>query len=100
MNRSDKHRHWQHHINTWRASAMSQRAYCADNDLSLASFGYWHKKLAAAPAGSRGKLIRLATATPVAHVHVRLAQGIELSIPAAALGEVLPTLLDALEARV
>lgn len=100
MNRSDKHRHWQHHINTWRSSGLSQRAYCTEFALSLASFSYWHKKLGAASPGSRGKLIRLtAAAAPVAHVHVRLARGLELNIPVAALGEVLPTLLSALEAR-
>lgn len=43
---------WENHIHAWQASSQSQRAYCQAQTISLASFGYWRKKLRpeAAPA--------------------------------------------------
>jgi hypothetical protein len=36
---------WTDHIESWQASDQSQRAYCLAQGISLASFGYWRKKL-------------------------------------------------------
>ncbi len=36
---------WQEHIAGWRASGLSQRVYCRNNHLAVATFGYWRRKL-------------------------------------------------------
>jgi len=48
--RTDKHyggkqTFWQQHIDAWRQSDQSQQRYCQANDLALATFGYWRRKL-------------------------------------------------------
>lgn len=35
---------WKAHLEAWRASGLSQAAYCHRHQLSLASFGYWRGK--------------------------------------------------------
>lgn len=44
MSHSHKQQYWQAHINAWQDSGLSQAAYCQDQQLSLASFGYWRKR--------------------------------------------------------
>jgi len=44
---------WTAHVESWQASGQTQRDYCQTQGISLASFGYWRKKLrphAAPPA--------------------------------------------------
>ena len=41
---------WQEHLAQWRASGMSQGAYCRQPGLRLAQFGYWKKRLLTARA--------------------------------------------------
>jgi hypothetical protein len=41
---------WQEHFTQWRASGMSQVAYCRQQGLRLAQFGYWKKRLLTAQA--------------------------------------------------
>lgn len=36
---------WQHHIDTWQSSRLSQKAYCQGAEISLHQFGYWRRKL-------------------------------------------------------
>jgi hypothetical protein len=36
---------WQHHVQSWQASGLSQAAYCKHHQLKLATFGYWRSKL-------------------------------------------------------
>lgn len=36
---------WQHHVQSWQASGLSQAAYCQHHQLKLATFGYWRGKL-------------------------------------------------------
>lgn len=36
---------WQEHLAQWQASGMSQVAYCRQQGLMLAQFGYWKKRL-------------------------------------------------------
>ena len=36
---------WQEHLAQWQASGMSQVAYCRQQGLRLAQFGYWKKRL-------------------------------------------------------
>ncbi len=40
----DKVEHWRAHVEAWRASGLSQRAYCADHDLLPHRLSYWSRK--------------------------------------------------------
>ncbi len=35
---------WQHHLQSWQASGLSQAAYCNQHQLKMATFGYWRSK--------------------------------------------------------
>jgi transposase len=41
-----KQSQWSAHVQGWQASGVSQAGYCRTHGLSLASFGYWRRKLA------------------------------------------------------
>lgn len=36
---------YQHHVNAWKESNLSQAKYCRENDLIRHRFGYWKRKL-------------------------------------------------------
>lgn len=82
---------WQNHINAWRESGGSQKAYCQAHNLSLASFGYWKRRLVPAQPAA-GKLIPVRVNSPSAVILVRLPWGVELSVPVSALEDVLPVI--------
>ena len=41
---------WKQHLNAWRASGLSQNAYCREHTLKPHQFSYWKRKLATATA--------------------------------------------------
>lgn len=41
----NKRAYWRQHIEGWRQSGLSQQDYCQSNDIALATFGYWRRKL-------------------------------------------------------
>ena len=43
--KAEKEQFWQEHIAGWRSSGLSQQAYCRNNHLAMATFGYWRRKL-------------------------------------------------------
>lgn len=43
--RSDREEYWQRHIDGWRASGMSGRAYCIEANVSLSRFYKWRRRL-------------------------------------------------------
>ncbi len=36
---------WKEHLAQWRSSGLTQVGYCRERSLSLASFGYWRRRL-------------------------------------------------------
>lgn len=40
-----KRTRWQHRIQTWSESGLSQKSYCQANGIALATFSYWRRKL-------------------------------------------------------
>ena len=40
-----KAQHWQSIIDQWRASGLTQRQFCSNNNVKLSSLSYWLKKL-------------------------------------------------------
>ncbi len=55
---------WQELIDEQAASGLSQKAFCAQRDIPLATFGYWKRKLRSVspslPAGSGADPVSLA----------------------------------------
>lgn len=47
--RSDRAEYWQRHIDAWRASGKSGRAYCIEAGVSLSRFYKWRRRLGRAP---------------------------------------------------
>ena len=45
MTTDQREQHWKSHIEVWQQSELSQKTYCEQHQLSLATFGYWRKKL-------------------------------------------------------
>jgi hypothetical protein len=46
--------HWRGHVDAWRASGDSQKAYCEQHGLRSHSLSYWHLRLAKGPVSSAG----------------------------------------------
>lgn len=44
---SRHHEIWQEHMNGWEKSGLSQKAYCNEQGIKLATFGLWRKRLRA-----------------------------------------------------
>ncbi|EHL32772.1 IS66 family insertion sequence element accessory protein TnpA [Legionella drancourtii] len=42
---SPHHQIWQEHIRAWEKSGLSQKAYCNEQGIKLATFGLWRKRL-------------------------------------------------------
>jgi len=42
-----RRRFWEHHIEQWQKSAVSQAAYCREHQLKAHRFYYWRRRLAA-----------------------------------------------------
>lgn len=43
--RTENKKGWQHHIEEWKASGLSQAEYCRKNNLRSRGLGYWKRKL-------------------------------------------------------
>jgi hypothetical protein len=46
---------WSEHNENWRASGLSQRAYCEREAISLAAFGYWRGRVTAGTQAAKRK---------------------------------------------
>ena len=44
VSREEKKSYWARHVEGWRRSGLSQRAYCMRHGLRLKSFCYWRRK--------------------------------------------------------
>lgn len=91
MKQDQKQLYWEKHLQEWQVSQLSQRAYCEQHQLSIASFGYWRKRLKKA-APIEKKLIPVAR-NNVSVIRISLRDGIQLDIPSHALAESLPIIL-------
>jgi len=91
MTSAQKRDVWQRHIEGWRQSNLSQKAYCQQQDLSFTSFGYWRTRLNR-NTDSRGQFIPMSFAGASSSVTVFLPTGVRLEFPIHALAEVLPVI--------
>jgi hypothetical protein len=90
MTPSEKHAFWKQHIEGWRNSGKSQKAYCAEHGLSFSNFGYWRKRFS-----KPGRFIPVTLDRPVEHVKLYLPSGIRIDVSVDALAHV----VSALEGR-
>jgi len=87
MTPSEKQTFWKQHIDGWRSSGQSQKAYCAEHALSFSSFGYWRKRFA-----KSGKFIPVTLERPVENIKLYLPSGIRLDVSLDALADVVARL--------
>ena len=85
MTSSEKQTFWKQHIEGWRSSGLSQKAYCESHCISVSNFGYWRKRFA-----KPGKLIPVTVARPRGVVNIHLPSGVRIELPAESLVEVIP----------
>lgn len=43
---------WQQHINDWKISGLTQKAFCQTHQLNIHQFGYWNKRFNPAKSAS------------------------------------------------
>lgn len=84
---------WQKHIQTWQRSALSQTAYCQQHELSLATFGYWRKRLKSADISVVLPVTREST---LSGLQLRSPSGWQVALPANLSLESLRTVLSLL----
>lgn len=87
MNETDKGEQWRARIEAWRASGLSQKAWCIKEGVTYSSFGYWRKRLRAHDSKASA-FERVGTIRPEAQVTVQLS-GVHLQVPISALEPVL-----------
>jgi hypothetical protein len=51
----EKREYWQPHIEAWRLSGLTRRAYCEQNGLKISTLDYWCQKLIRAEKENRMK---------------------------------------------
>lgn len=80
-----KREQWVEHVAAWASSGRSQAAWCREHGVSLASFGYWRRKLAQDSAAALPATlpIRVTAARQAPTTQVRLPSGVIVSVPAA-----------------
>jgi len=91
MTSENKSDFWQRHIEGWRQSKLSQKAYCSQEDLSFASFGYWRTRLSR-KIEAGGKFIPVNLPKGSSSITVFLPAGLRLEMSVHALAEVLPVI--------
>jgi hypothetical protein len=96
MTTTEKRSHWQRHIDAWQGSELTQKAYCESQGLSVATFGYWRKRLA--DNMPTKKFISVGTASAPSLVRVHLPGGVLLEVPTSSLAVVLPIAYQAAQA--
>lgn len=79
---------WKGHMEAWGRSGLTQAGYCREHELSLASFGYWRRRLRASAhtKSDRSALVPIMVnemTTPAQVIEVRLPNGLSVHLPLA-----------------
>ena len=90
MTRSEKQVFWKTHIEGWRSSGKSQKAYCEEQSISLVRFGYWRKRFV-----KPGKLIPVKMPSSAPSAKLFLPNGIRIEVPLNAIAQVVAALKEA-----
>jgi hypothetical protein len=101
MNTSEKCVYWQHLLTAQARSGLTKAAFCQQEQLSLATFYYWAKKLNTEPSSTTPALIPLQLCAEVptsapASLTLTSPSGWQLSFPPSTAPETLRALLAVL----
>lgn len=96
MTTAEKRSHWQRHVDAWQRSDLTQKAYCESQGVSVATFGYWRKRLADDVLTK--KFVSVGTASVPSLVRIHLPGGVLLEVPTSSLAAVLPVIYQAAQA--
>ena len=100
-----KEKLWAARIDEWKRSGLSQRQYCEENHLALATFGWWRKRLKTQECASASGFIEippsrsLVTENTTASILHIVVGGYTVAITGAVDRGQLGTVLDVLEQR-
>lgn len=76
---------WQRRIEDWKASGLSQKAWCQREQLPLSSLGYWRKRLRAEESGDvheTPRLIPVSLIQPGSPLTIRLGRQVIIEVGA------------------
>ncbi len=76
---------WQRRIEDWKASGLSQKAWCQREQLPLSSLGYWRKRLRAEESGDvheTPRLIPVSLIQPSSPLTIRLGRQVIIDVGA------------------
>ena len=87
---------WQQHINLWRASGLSQVAFCKQHNLAMHNLQYWRKRLSssAESVAAKPKALIPITVTSSSPARLRLGAQVMIELPTEALPDLLLALKD------
>jgi hypothetical protein len=72
--------HWQHHIDAWQQTQLSQAQYCRSHQLDQSQFSYWKRKVLGASntstVSSQFTIAQVETQHTTSTLSVTLANGI------------------------
>ncbi len=57
-----KRAHWRHHIQNWKTSGLTQKAYCESHHLKLHQFWYWQRQVRTTEETVKARSAQVATA--------------------------------------
>lgn len=86
MTTEQKHILWQQHISEWEKSGLTQTAYCKQQNIKLANFGYWRNRLNKSNPSRKLIPVHMESSTMI---RLALPNGIRLETPLHALNDVL-----------
>ena len=89
--------YWRRHLEAWRQSDLTQKAYCASQGLSVESLRRWRRREKATLAAAKSSLtlvpVSVGKAETVSVVRLRSPRGWEIELP----GSSVPLLVDVLK---
>lgn len=101
-----KLRYWKRHFERWRASGLTQRAYCTREGLALSTFDHWRRQarkaqgeVAPAPqsvSAHRLTLVPVQLEAPGGDLHLKSPAGWQITLPATLGRDTLAHLLSVL----
>ena len=94
MTNDQKRTFWQHHIERWQQSGLSQKEYCKQHELTFSSFGYWRARL---NRSKRAKKLIPVDIKTTDHARLSLPNGIRLEVPVHSLAVILPLLTQSIQ---
>ena len=78
---TDRTAFWREHVAAWKATDLTQRAYCQEHDLQRSAFGYWVRKLrreADDPIGGPSAFVSVAYRSSDSGLILALPNGLEI----------------------